>query len=229
VGPRAQPDRYEPLPGILEIPGFLLRKLGPRGRRLAAVVGAVLAAAIVVGLVVGIPAIVHAKRESAAADARQAARQRSARVAELRREVRPVHGRGPAAHGLAAPATLAAQRALRAGLVATMTADAARRAHTGEFALAPRRVDCERSPVTAGSTDPAATPQAGRARYACLAVTADIGRSAATHGGTVGYPYLAVVDFPAGRFAFCKVSGRPGEMLIGRDVHVAVPAACGGR
>jgi hypothetical protein len=33
------------------------------------------------------------------------------------------------------------------------------------------------------------------------------------------------VDFQAGRFALCRVSGRPGEMLIGRDIHVDVPRA----
>jgi hypothetical protein len=57
----------------------------------------------------------------------------------------------------------------------------------------------------------------------------DVRRTAVNNAATIGYPYSALVDFPAGRFAFCRVAGRPGEMLIGRDIHVAVPRACGGR
>jgi hypothetical protein len=230
VGSPAKPsDRYEPLPGLLQIPGFLLRKLGPRGRRLAAVAGVLLVAGIAVGLAVGVPAIIDAKNRAAAEDARAAAAHRASRLAELRREVQPVSGRGPASRGLTAPATLGPQKALRADLVAAIAADGARRARTGEFARTPRRVECERNPLSVGEPDPASVPSAGREGYACLAVTTEVASSETTNGGAIGYPYLARVDFPAGRFTFCKVSGRPGEMLIGRDIHVPVPVACGGR
>jgi hypothetical protein len=37
----------------------------------------------------------------------------------------------------------------------------------------------------------------------------------------------ALVDYPAGRFTYCKVSGRPGEGSL-RESPVRVPAACGG-
>jgi hypothetical protein len=89
-------------------------------------------------------------------------------------------------------------------------------------------VDCQRSIATPGTADPASVPGARTGRYACLAVTVDIHRTASNNAGSIGYPYMARVDFRAGRFAFCKVSGRPGEMLIGRDIHVGVPRACGG-
>jgi hypothetical protein len=229
VGSRASSDRYEPLPGLLEIPGFLLGKLTPRGRRIAAVVGALLGVAVVVGLVLGVPAIVAAKHRSALADARRDARYRAARIGELTRQVRPISGRGPAARGLTAPATLQPQRVLRGDLVAAIAADGARRARTGEFVHTPKRVECSRNPVSIGKPDPAAVPDARPAVYACLAVTTDVARSATTNGGSIGYPYSALVDFQAGRFSFCRVSGRPGEMLIGRDIAVAVPQACGGR
>jgi hypothetical protein len=99
VGSRAPSDRYQPLPGLLEIPGFLLGKLSPRGRRIAAVVGALLGAAVIVGLVLGVPALIDAKHRSALADARRDARYRASRIGELTRQVRPIAGRGPAARG----------------------------------------------------------------------------------------------------------------------------------
>jgi hypothetical protein len=228
VGTPARSDRYEPLPGLLQIPGFLWRKLGPRGRRTATVAGAVLGVAVIVALVIGIPKLVDAKQESAAAERRADAAHRRARIAALQREVRPVFGTGPASRGLTAPATLGPQRALRADLVAAIGADAARRARTGEFAATPHRVECQRSVAGPGPKDPANAPGARTGRYACLAVTVDIHRGATNNAGSIGYPYMALVHFPAGRFAFCKVSGRPGEMVIGRDIHVGVPRACGG-
>jgi hypothetical protein len=229
VGSRAPSDRYQPLPGLLEIPGFLLGKLSPRGRRIAAVAGALLGVAIVVGLALGVPAIIDAKHRSALADARRDARYRASRISELTRQVRPIAGHGPAARGLTAPATLQPQTVLRADLVAAITADGARRARTGEFVHAPKRIECSRNPVSIGRPDPAAIPDARRSVYACLAVTTDVAPSSSTNGGAIGYPYSALVDFQAGRFTFCRVSGRPGEMLIGRDIAVAVPRACGGR
>jgi hypothetical protein len=229
VEPHGRSDRYEPLPGLLQIPGFLLRKLGARGRRVAAIAGALVIAGLAVGVLVGIPALQDAKRRSAAADARADAAYRAGRLAELRREVRPISGRGPASRGLTAPATVGPQRALRAGLLTAIVADGARRARTGEFARPPKRAECEPSPGTPGTPDPASRAGARTVRYFCLAVTTDVAATGASNAGSIGYPYSALVDFPAGRFAFCKVSGRPGEMLIGRDIHVPVPAACGGR
>src|SRR5215217_4661847 len=99
-----QPDRYEPLPPLIQIPGHLVRKLSPRGKRIALMI----LAAFVLALAVGIPALVAAKHRSDA--------------------------RGTAAKGLAGAEALTARRALAADLAAAVTADAARRAGTGEFA-----------------------------------------------------------------------------------------------
>jgi hypothetical protein len=49
-------DRYEPLPGLLEIPGFLLGKLSPRGRRIAAIAGALIALGVAALRAAGLPA-----------------------------------------------------------------------------------------------------------------------------------------------------------------------------
>jgi hypothetical protein len=220
----AQPDRYEPLPPLLEIPGHLVRKLSPRGRR----AGLVLLGVFVVALAVGIPALIAAKHRHDAAAAREAARNRAAHIAALRAELHQVGGRGTAAAGLTGAAALSARHALVRDLSGAITADAAARARSGEFAQAPQRVDCSRFPAGAGAPDPADVPGASRGRYACLAVTADFAPGAGTVGGAIGYPYRALVDFGSGRFTFCKISGRPGEMVIPRKVDAPVPPACGG-
>jgi hypothetical protein len=221
-------DRYQPLPGLLELPGFLLGKLSPRGRRIAAVVGALAAVGAVVGLAIGIPAIVTSKRATSRAEARAEAQHRAARLAELRREVRPVSSRGAAAHGRTGAAALTARKALRGDLLAAIRTDSLRRARTGEFAATPRSVECEPFPYQVSAADPASRPTAKQGRYACLAVTATVHRTSYSAGGSIGYPYRALLDFDKGRYTFCRISGRPGEMLIGSDIHVDVPLACGG-
>jgi hypothetical protein len=65
-----------------------------------------------------------------------------------------------------------------------------------------------------------------RGRYSCVAATAEFGRGAASAGGLIGHPYRAMVDFRTGRYALCKISGRPGPTA---DPRVTTPPACGGR
>src|SRR5688572_2988521 len=125
----AQPDRYEPLPPLLQIPGFLVRKLSHRQRQLALAALAL----FVVALAVAIPSLIAAKHRSDAAASRAAARAQVARIAALRKEIRRIDGSGPAARGLTGATALSARKALAADLAAAITADAARRARTGEF------------------------------------------------------------------------------------------------
>ncbi|MDX6601012.1 MAG: hypothetical protein QOF13_214, partial [Solirubrobacterales bacterium] len=51
MSPNARSDRYDPLPGVTELPGFLYRKLSPRGRRMAKIAGALLVVALAAGIV----------------------------------------------------------------------------------------------------------------------------------------------------------------------------------
>jgi hypothetical protein len=44
----------------------------------------------------------------------------------------------------------------------------------------------------------------------------------------VGHPYRTRIDFRTGRYAFCKVRGRPGELAVRVRPRVAIPRACGG-
>ena len=42
-----------------------------------------------------------------------------------------------------------------------------------------------------------------------------------------GHPYRARIDFTTGRYAFCKIRGRPGELAV-RAPRVRIPSVCGG-
>ena len=83
MAPNARSDRYEPLPGVIEIPGFLYRKLSPRGRRAAQFVAAALVVALAAGIVFGLPAITTTKEERAAAERSAVAKRRAERQAQL--------------------------------------------------------------------------------------------------------------------------------------------------
>jgi hypothetical protein len=228
VTPSARPDRYEPLPGLLEIPGFLIRKIPPRARRPAAFAAAILLAAAAVVLILSIPAITDSKQERAAADQQAERERRAQRVEELQAELRLRSGRGAAARGLEGAAALDARHALAADLAAAVHDDALARVRAGEFTQSVDRVECERFPRGVGAPDPAADLSKATGRYSCLAITADAPRVETNEASSIGYPYRALVHFQSGRFSYCKISGRPGEGSLTREFPVRVPAACGG-
>jgi hypothetical protein len=218
-----QPDRYEPLPPLLEIPGHLIRKMSRTARRIALAVVVL----FLIALAVTIPSLLSAKDRDIAAEQQASAKANAARISALQAESRPVEATGPTARGLTGDDALRARRALAANLSAAIMADAARRHSEGKTQLAARHVQCVRFPERPGSTDPAVTGEAS-SPYSCLAVTADIAPGSSTSGASVGYPYRALVHFDTGRFTYCKVSGRPGEMAIAEKVDVPVPQVCGG-
>ncbi len=226
--PNASSDRYDPLPGFTEIPAFLYRKLSPRGRRYALVIGALLLAGLAVGLYFGIPAITESKAERAAAERRADAQREAQLVAQLKAEQRLVEGRGTAARGLKDGAEIAARQALAADLAAAVHQDANGRVRSGEFTHSIKRVECERYPRGAHGEDPATDLSRPTGRYSCLAVTIDAPKTELSNPSAIGYPYRALVDFPSGKYTFCKFSGRPGEMAFLRTVRAPVPRACGG-
>jgi hypothetical protein len=75
------------------------------------------------------------------------------------------------------------------------------------------RVACEPFPH-------GAAPSTGR--YACLAVTREFER------GATGQPYRVLLDHERGRYAFCKVVGRPGEAMIASQPLIPLSPTCGG-
>jgi hypothetical protein len=210
--PPNEPDRYEPLPGIAELPAWLWRKAG-RGVRIA--VGVALIAAVATAIAVA-PTIRESGQSRAAADRRERGERRAQLIRELKAEQRPRRGRSDslAPAGAAPPQQLAARAAVMDELTAAIQGDARRRVREGQLDGAIRRVECEPFPR---GVDPAVTRRSGR--YACLAVTSEF------EGGAIGQPYRAKIDFESGRYAFCKISGQAGPS---REQLATTPHACGG-
>jgi hypothetical protein len=206
-----QNDRYEPLPGLLSLPGFLYRKLGPRGRLAVKVGGTLFVVAAIAATIVLAPRIAESNREREATERRDAEAALVARVRRLRAEQRPQRGRADAG---------ASRAAVVGELEAGILADARARATRGRLHGPPaKRVECE---PLAG-----ADASAARVAYDCIAVTSDLPSGESLPGGVIGHPFRAVADFSTGRFTWCKVSPRPGEGSLSRkDLVVRIPRAC---
>ena len=228
VTPSTGPDRYEPLPGLVGIPGYLIRKIPPRARKPAGIAAAVLLAAAAVALVLSIPAITDSKDERATADRQAEQERRAERNAIIQAQLRPESGTGAAAAGLSGAAALDARHALVDDLAAAVHDNAVGRVRSGELNQSVSRVECERFPRGPRGENPADDLSQATARYSCLAITADAPRTSGNESSTIGYPYRALVDFPAGKFTFCKITGRPGEGSIPGAKPIRVPPECGG-
>ena len=221
---RVSPERYEPLPELHAIPGWLWRR-APRWIRAALVGALLLAVAATVALA---PDVQESKRERARA---QAAERRAAvadRVRALRAEQRPRTGRaaGAATPDATAAEQLAARRRQLTAVEARILADARARRLPG---ARPRRVSCRIFPRGVRKREPHEHLRRRRGRYACIAITADIPPTATNAAALLGHPYRMLIDFRSGRYAFCKISGVPGEGALRRRRLVTVPRACGGR
>ncbi len=210
------PDRYEPMPGLFGLPGFLYRKLGPMGRRLAVVAGAIALAGAVVAAVILIPQISETKRDNAARDRLEeaaAARAERRRLTIEQRPHRAVSGLGPAA-------TPERRHDLLAELEARILHDSRARVRAGLLSPPlPRYTTCDPIPGERAATLVS--------RLSCTAVTSEV-LGAGTARGVVGYPFRAQVNYRSGRYAWCKVSGRAGEGSYLKRTKVLLPSACGG-
>ena len=207
----APADRYEPLPGLFGLPSHFLRKLSPRGRRMAAVLAAVLAGAAVVATIILAPRIAESKRDYAAAQREARAEAARRERARLIAEQRPRRGRVelPASLGVAVLIT-PVERAI--------TVDTRKRAAAGELQKPARRTDCR--PLGRDG---------GRLILGCTAVTSELATTDQYTGVTVGYSFRAAIGVNTGRYAFCKTSGRPALGFSRRQrAAVALSPACGG-
>jgi hypothetical protein len=216
----ARPDRYEPLPGIAGLPKWIWSKL-PRPARIAVALLPVAVVALV--LLLG-PGIDESKDERAAAERQRLAQLDAERAERLRAEQRPRFRRGAPAGG-----DLAARASLVAVLPAAVEADARRRVAAGSLEGPIRGVECEPYPRTVDRRGAHLDPGEPSGRYSCLAVTRSVAATETNEAAAIGHPYRVLVHFDTGRYAFCKVSGRPGEGSLSRRIPVTVPAACGGR
>jgi hypothetical protein len=212
-------DRYEPLPGLTELPAYVWRRMS-RGARVGAVLAVVVATALVVLLA---PSIERSKEERARSEAERSARIRAQILERTRREQLPRFD-----HAAPAGRDLAARRELVASAAASIQADAAERAAAGEWGGSIDRVECEGYPPSAAETPADENPARRTGRYACIAVTSDIPATSGNRAGVLGHPYRLRIDFATGRYAFCKVRGRPGELAIEAPTGIALSPACGG-
>ena len=209
--PAPQNDRYEPLPGLLQLPSFLYRKLGARGRAAAKIGGALVVVAVVAAAIVLVPRIADTKRERADRERRET----SAALAERRRSVieeqRPHGGRGEPG---------GSRTALLGELEAAILADARARAASGVLSgPAAKSVRCR---ALTG-----ADPDARRVAYDCIAITSELPSDEDLPQGVVGYPFRAVADYSTRRFTWCKVSGRAAEGAFNQDdLALRLPRAC---
>lgn len=204
-------DRYEPLPGFAELPGWLWRRTGTAVRiGVTATLVVAVAAAVVLVSSAG-----QSRERRAARQQREQAAQRVAAIRRLQAEQRPRHARSSAT----------ARPAMITDLAASILTDARRRVSEHQLRGPILRVACEPFPRTVGGTPPERDPSKREGRYACLAVTAEFGRSEGGEAGAIGHPYRALVRFDSGRYAYCKVSGRPDPVP---DPAVTTPRECGG-
>jgi hypothetical protein len=225
-----EPERYEPLPSLVELPGFLLRKLPARRRRLVLIAGLLLLVAVVVAGALLVPQTRSREQTRAAEDARRAAAADAELKARYAREARPIAGQGPAAEGLDGAAALTARRALVSGLQASVLADARERAKRGELKGSYRAATCYRYPKGVHDLPPADEVAHATLVVECLAVTREVARdNRTTTGSLIGQPYRARVDFQRGRYTYCKIVQQPGELSIQRESVLKVPTACGGK
>lgn len=231
IGPgeqRREPDsreveRYEPLPGILELPGWAWGKVG-RSVRIAAAVVLMAAVAVGVGLALTLrgPA---AERERA--EQRERAERRTQLIRRLRAEQQPrfARSRFVAAAGAPGGRRLTARTRLLEEVASTILADARRRARLGQLDGSFRRTDCEPFPRTIGDVGAERDLSRRSGRYSCVAVKAEFKRTKDNVGGVLGQQYRAQVDFRTGRYAYCKIAGQAGPT---RDPLATTPRACGG-
>ena len=212
-------DRYEPLPSFEAMPGWVWRRLPTAGKVAVTLLPLVIVA---VGVALA-PGIEKSKDERARSEARRSARERASQLEHIRAEQRP-----RLASGLPAPGNLAARRRLLDQAANAVRADARARVAAHALKGPIRRVECEPFPRSTSRIGAHETLASRYGRYACLAVTAEFRKSEVTQAGTIGHPYRLKIDFRTGSYAFCKVTGRAGELAIGATSPVGVPRACGG-
>ena len=207
---RIDPPRYEPLPGLAELPAWVWRRAGS-GARISAVLLLLAALAVAVAIV---PALRDAARAEDDALQRSRAEQHAELARRLEAEQRPVRGRSRSV----AP-TLAARAALIDEVSAAIAADARARVRRAELDGRIRRVECEPYPRTLDGIGADRDLGRRRGRYSCLAITSEFS------GGVIGHTFRVLVDFETGRYAFCKVAGQSGPT---RNQLVTTPPICGG-
>jgi hypothetical protein len=188
------------------------------------------AALVLVGIAIALlvaPAIDDSKQR---ADARERAAEDARREAAARRAAESQRPTTVALAALRPPAGSSAgeRRAARAALVAEVeeriTASAQARAAAGEFRRPTGPTACERAP---GTQEAATDLTVGRGVFNCDTTIRPIAATETNEGGSLAYPFRAVIDFTTYRATWCKTSPPPGEQIVPDPRRVAeLPRAC---
>ena len=205
-------------PRDVEIPPVPWRKLAIGGALAAAVCGGALALII--------PAIDQGKERGAALERRQQAAARAAEVRRLLHDQRPRTARAASllpARGASPAAQRAARTALLGRVERDITRDATARVHRGELHGSIGATSCRPAAHAAPLTDLSSL----RGVFDCFTPTRAIKANQTTAGGSLGYPFRAVLDYRTFRYAWCKTNPVPGELEIPDPKSVVqLPRAC---
>ena len=168
-------DRYEPVPDITRLPGWLWQRMG-RGVRIAVLL---LVLALIAAGAALLPGIQESKDEQARSEAGRRAAARAELARRLEREQRPRFERSAAVApaGAGAQQQLAARAELMEELPAAVLADARARVRSGALDGPVLRVACEPFPRSVDATGADEDLSRRSGRYSCIAVTAEFERS----------------------------------------------------
>lgn len=186
-------------PRDVEVPPIPWRKVAWVAAGVALVVAAV---AVLVA-----PAIDESKDRSAAQSQRELEARAAARRARIAAMQQPRFGRAPA---------MASRAEVMDRVEVAIGADARER-----FSPKAARATC--------ASAPGVDPGARKVAYNCLSATTEIAGAGSQEGarGRLGYPYRAVVDFSASRYAFCRTNPVPSEKALGDPRKaIGLPRAC---
>jgi hypothetical protein len=194
----------------------------------------VIAGAVLVALVVGgglayaIPRIQDSKQSTAEREREEAAKREAAERRRVIHDQRATLGSAGRPSGqLSTEAELQARQALLGTVEKRITADARRRAAAGELQGRAKRTECVPAPSTVERRGAEQVLSRSKDAYDCLVVTSDITPTKTNKGGSLGYPFRAVVDFKRFSFAWCKTNPLPGERAVPDPRRIPLlPKAC---
>jgi hypothetical protein len=212
-------------PRDVEVPPVPVRKLVLGGLALLVIAG--VATAVVA------PRIDDSKDARAAAEARERDQRRAAERERIRAEQRPrradASGLRPAA-GATDAQVLTARAALLERAEQAISADARTRAAAGELDGRPGATECDPYPPRGEGERPEQDLSVHRGAYDCIVFVRAIPETDLNVGGTLGYPFRAVLDFDTFRIAWCKTNPIPGERVVPDPRYVVeLPRACRAR
>jgi hypothetical protein len=189
--------------------------------------GRVAAVAAVVLVVLGVlAAIVVPPLQSGKRSGEE--QRRAERAAAVRREAAHLRAdqRLHVATGTRPPGTDSPKlrRAARVQLEGVILSDARSRVKTGKLGGPVRNAACEPS---TGREETNLRARTGL--YKCIVVTGSIERSPSNFSATVGYPFVATIDYRRFGFAWCKTNPQPGERAGHGLARVLLDRRCAGR